>query len=208
MKELKLGTYVNCKNLTNQQAQKLLDKWKELVGDSCKDVDEDTSDFDCINYFLVYGINYEGANVIWFWDCPFNAGIEMFYEDFFPEESEQELVERPKTIDLERDSRTFDVKIAEFDVGFVNLGEGYTIKEIESILTKDLKTHKIGNDYDVFDKNGEPKFLIYQDGGCEVYQSYKVESEETYQQRVQREKHLNDWYNQELQKLTKENLEL
>lgn len=204
--KLELGTYVDCSKLTLEQVEKLFNKWVELVGDNCDELEEDLSDFSKSDHYLVYCKNYQDEVVMWFWYDSYNAETEAFYEDFFPEELEATpatSVKRVKQIDLERNNKTFEIKLAEFEVDLVNLGEGYTLTELNELLNSKLSAK--GNDYhnDQFEKDGEPKFTIYQGGNCEVYQSYKVESEEDYQARVQREKDLNDMYNADISQLNK-----
>lgn len=190
MKELKLGSYVNCKHLTNEQAQKLLDKWKELLGGSCVNYDKDIKYFEDGDKFLVFYKNCYNESVIYFRSGHPNDTIEMFYEDFFPEESEQKAIDRPKTIDLTR-------KTEKQLQGCIDLSQHKTLESLANII------------YDIRTDHGmEPLEIELVGFNINFYETVYSESEEAYQQRVQREKHLNDWYNQELTKLTKENLEL
>lgn len=97
MKELTVGSYVDCRNLSMDQVIKLRNKWIDLVGDYCLNIHE-MSRYSDEAYTLVY-IEPSLESYIWFCDYLQLENFltnEMFYGDFFPEESTLEV--KAKTI--------------------------------------------------------------------------------------------------------------
>lgn len=179
-----LGSYVDCSYLTSDQVSKLLDKWKNMLGELCNDVDDVSSR---LSYLVFYKNVFLGHCLIFAEDNRYCLH-ELTYDDFFPNEVEAE-VERPKTIDLERkvERELFDsIRISDY-------------KTLDSLYEKL---------YDIHTGNGsEPLDIELSDDHLEFF-SRVEEPEEDYLARVAREKQLNDWYNQQIRKVMIENLKL
>lgn len=188
MKQLELGTYVDCSKLTLEQIEKLLKKWTEFVGDDCDDFEEDLSNLSVSDHYLVYCKNYKDEVVMWFWDDSYNAETETFYEDFFPEELEatpETPVKRVKTIDLER-------KTKEELVEAIFLGQVMGLENFRNTMNS------------VYSKNFGDSCKISLDGDIlNITKTVFAESEEDYQSRIKREKDLNDMYNADISQLKK-----
>lgn len=203
MKQLELGTYVDCSKLTLEQVGKLLEKWVELVGGDCDDFEEDLSNLDEEFHYLVYCESYAGCPIMWFWDNSYNADTEVFYEDFFPEELEgvqPTPVKRVKTIDLERKTQT------------ITLDENYIVKSGQAVETslpefckglenivQDARVNHYGSALEFI---GEPRVVITENN-IKVVQDAYIESKEAFEYRVSREKDLNDMYNADISQLKK-----
>lgn len=183
MNKLELGTYVNCRDLPIEKVEKLLGKFVELAGGTLCEVDDISvysKDADC---YLVYCKEGHGNDIIWFWDDKFTCDKEMFYEDFFPEEQE-DVVKRVRTIDLERQTEIVTIK---------------TVNECSDSNLESLVYKLQGIDQSQYNSC----FWEISNDELVISGEQYAESEEAYQNRVKREKELNDMYNKDIQQLQK-----